>query len=116
MGNGGGGCSGSPCNDPTLCRSKWGFCGSSPDHCNDESTWKAGGCGSGTTVTTTTAGPVTVGPTTTTAGLVTVSPTSVPGSSIQSGDVVFLKTRAGSGKHIDVEGSSVRARWESQGS
>eukprot|EP00930_Biecheleria_cincta_P019059 TRINITY_DN1465_c0_g1_i4.p1 TRINITY_DN1465_c0_g1~~TRINITY_DN1465_c0_g1_i4.p1 ORF type:complete len:546 (-),score=95.76 TRINITY_DN1465_c0_g1_i4:379-2016(-) len=37
-------CSGEPCSDSTLCRSEWGFCGSSGDHCNDKSTWKAAGC------------------------------------------------------------------------
>jgi len=63
-----GSCSGDPCSDATLCRSKFGFCGSSSDHCNSESTWKATGCGpaSSTTSTgvmelssTTTAGPTT---------------------------------------------------------
>jgi hypothetical protein len=35
--------------------------------------------------------------------------------SIQSGDIIFLKTLGGTWKHIDVEGSAVQARWESQG-
>lgn len=34
-----------PCSGVTLCRSKWGHCGSSPQHCNDESTWRVDGCG-----------------------------------------------------------------------
>jgi len=35
--------------------------------------------------------------------------------SIISGDIVFLKTRAGKGNHVDVEGVAVQARWQSQG-
>merc|ERR1719478_1564380 len=34
---------------------------------------------------------------------------------IQSGDTVFLKTLAGNGNHVDVEGTAVQARWDSQG-
>jgi len=32
-----------------------------------------------------------------------------------SGDIIFLKTRSGNGKHIDIEGTAVQSRWESQG-
>jgi len=40
----------------------------------------------------------------------------VGNSSIKSGDTVFLRTYAGSGAHIDVDGSgAVRARWEARG-
>jgi len=38
------------------------------------------------------------------------------GSAIQSGDVIFLKTRSGDGNHIDAQGQTVHARWQSQGS
>lgn len=45
-----------------------------------------------------------------------VSKTVVPPSiGIQSGDSIFLKTRSGNGKHLDIEGSTVQARWESRG-
>lgn len=111
-----GGCTGAPCSDATLCRSKWGHCGSSADHCNDESIWKAGGCGS-TSSTSTTSSSIpasTITSTTTTTHATTVPPTVAP-VGIQSGDVIFLKTRAGNGKHIDVESSQVQARWDSQG-
>jgi hypothetical protein len=37
-------CSGEPCDDASYCRSEWGYCGISADHCNAQSTWKAGGC------------------------------------------------------------------------
>jgi len=44
-----------------------------------------------------------------------VSTTSVATDGVQSGDTIFLKTRSGNGNHIDVQGSAVRARWESRG-
>jgi hypothetical protein len=44
-GDGDNNCRGVPCQDAILCRSKFCFCGSSPQHCNTESTWKADGCG-----------------------------------------------------------------------
>merc|ERR1712060_432146 len=37
-------CSGEPCDDASYCRSEWGYCGVSADHCNSQSTWKASGC------------------------------------------------------------------------
>jgi len=37
-------CTGEPCNDASHCRSRWGYCGSSADYCNTESTWTANGC------------------------------------------------------------------------
>jgi len=42
---GGGACPGEPCGSTQLCRSKWGHCGQGASWCNDESTWKAEGCG-----------------------------------------------------------------------
>merc|ERR1739845_235539 len=48
----GGSCSGLPCSDVTSCRSKFGHCGSSSEHCNAESTWKAAGCGPVSATTT----------------------------------------------------------------
>lgn len=128
-----GSCSGAPCSDVTLCRSKWGYCGSSSEHCNAQSTWKAGGCSSigSTSTTSTTSPPLTAttsvavtATTTTTQATKLVTTTSVPVTTmtstvatmgIQSGDVIFLKTRAGRGKHVDVEGDEVRARWDSRG-
>merc|ERR1719188_203277 len=44
-------CSGEPCDDASYCRSEWGYCGSSADHCNAQSTWKAGGCSGGASTT-----------------------------------------------------------------
>merc|ERR1712110_1369157 len=39
-------CTGKPCDKPwhtsSMCRSKWGHCGATADHCNDDSLW----CGS----------------------------------------------------------------------
>merc|ERR1712014_188636 len=32
--------------DLTHCRSKWGFCGSSSNYCNEKSTWTRSGCSS----------------------------------------------------------------------
>jgi len=40
-----GACSGEPCDREDTCRSQWGFCGVTTDHCNDKSLW----CGSSTT-------------------------------------------------------------------
>jgi len=34
---------------------------------------------------------------------------------IESGDTLFLKSRSGSGHHIEVEGIDVRARWQERG-
>lgn len=39
----GSGCSGKPCTD-SPCRSEWGWCGSSNNHCNGKSQWKQAGC------------------------------------------------------------------------
>merc|ERR1711959_815482 len=50
---------------------------------------------------------------TTTATTTTLSTSSVMG--IQSGETIFLQTRSGNGNHIDVQGSEVQARWQSQG-
>jgi len=67
-----------------------------------------------TTTTTTATKTMTTTSITTTASETTTS--STPGGiGIKSGDTVFLKTRSGSGNHIDVEGSKVQARWQSQG-
>merc|ERR1739848_918551 len=40
-----GDCKGEPCALASQCRSRWGYCGTSPAHCNEKSTWRAGGCG-----------------------------------------------------------------------
>jgi hypothetical protein len=71
-----------------------------------------------TTVTTTLA----ITTLTTTVAVPTITPTPAPTPAptpgpkgINSGDTVFLKTRSGKGKHIDIEGVAVRARWESRG-
>jgi hypothetical protein len=67
-----------------------------------------------TTVTTTLA--ITTLTTTVAAPTLTPTPAPTPGpKAINSGDTVFLKTRSGKGKHIDVEGVAVQARWESHG-
>jgi len=78
----GGSCSGAPCADVALCRSKFGHCGSTSDHCNAESTWKVGGCRPDLSSTST--------PT-----KVTASTTSAPSKS--SGDVVTTTTKDGDG-------------------
>merc|ERR1712072_1525479 len=36
-------------------------------------------------------------------------------ASIQSGDVIFLATRSGTSSMVDVEGTTVQARWVSRG-
>merc|ERR1712048_961758 len=75
-----GDCKGDPCALASQCRSQWGYCGTSLEHCNEKSTWKAGGCGgSETTVQPTpapTQGPTTLVPTPTAAP--TLSPTATP--------------------------------------
>jgi len=70
-----GSCSGSPCIDASHCRSKFGFCGSSGDHCNSESTWKVGGCGEASITTTSRNTPVTTAMETTTIATFTASMT-----------------------------------------
>merc|ERR1711881_567147 len=70
--------------------------------------------------TTTKAPTTTKEPATTKAPMTTKAPTTTTLSTssvmgVQSGDTIFLKTRSGNGNHIDVEGSEVRARWQSQG-
>ena len=35
-------CHGEPCTETGFCRSEWGHCGSSPDHCNARSIWSPG--------------------------------------------------------------------------
>lgn len=42
-----GGCTGEPCSLTSQCRSQWGHCGSSADHCNAMSTWSSGCAGGG---------------------------------------------------------------------
>lgn len=51
--------------------------------------------------------------TTSTVTTTTTAPTNI--KDINSGDTVFLRTRSGTGNYIDVEGSSVQARWKSRG-
>lgn len=34
-----GGCNGTPCDDASRCRSKWGYCGTGDAFCNVDSTW-----------------------------------------------------------------------------
>jgi hypothetical protein len=43
----GGACSGPPCADAAQCRSRWGWCGTSPQHCNVQSMWRISGCSAG---------------------------------------------------------------------
>jgi len=43
---GGSGCTGNPCPVATMCRSEYGYCGTSANHCNAKSTWRASSCGS----------------------------------------------------------------------
>jgi len=68
---------------------------------------------SSTTTSTAPPSSTTPAPTSTTAPMTTTTST---GSAIQSGDVIFLKTRSGNGNHIDAQGQTVQARWQSQGS
>jgi len=49
-----GSCAGEPCLVPSLCRSEWGFCGSSTAHCNAESTWTSACNGQHRTTTSST--------------------------------------------------------------
>jgi hypothetical protein len=58
---------------------------------------------------------VTSTPSSTSTATQTSTSSTTGGIGIQSGDTVFLKSRSGNGNHIDVEGSAVQARWESQG-
>jgi hypothetical protein len=58
----GGTCSGAPCDRQDQCRSEWGFCGVTGDHCNAKSFW----CGSDTTGCQCGGSPVTAAATTTT--------------------------------------------------
>jgi len=53
----------------------------------------------------------------TTSGMtLTVTTTSTPTAQcMESGDTVFLRTRSGNGNYVDVDGTSIRARWPSQG-
>jgi hypothetical protein len=46
-----GDCKGDPCALASQCRSQWGYCGTSPAHCNEKSTWRAEGCGGGSEAT-----------------------------------------------------------------
>jgi hypothetical protein len=49
-------CTGKPCASQSHCRSKWGYCGVTIHHCNDESLWcgsDATGCQCGDELTTT---------------------------------------------------------------
>merc|ERR1711981_395709 len=66
-----------------------------------------------TTMAPTTTKAATTTKATTTATTTTLSTSSVMG--IQSGETIFLQTRSGNGNHIDVQGSEVQARWQSQG-
>jgi len=67
-----------------------------------------------TTVTTTAAPPVTTA-TSTTESAITTTSNQLDENSIQAGDIVFLQTFAGSGEHIDVQGTAVQARWVARG-
>uniref|UniRef100_A0A0G4ICR4 Chitin-binding type-1 domain-containing protein n=1 Tax=Chromera velia CCMP2878 TaxID=1169474 RepID=A0A0G4ICR4_9ALVE len=53
---------GTPCPNTSLCRSKWGFCGSSPAYCNAESLWTPACLSDGTPTTTPTPPPTTTTP------------------------------------------------------
>jgi len=70
-----------------------------------------------TTVTTTTAADVSTTQHVTTTMLQPVTSTTLQSNSdsIQSGDTVFLRVQAGTGNHLDVEGSAVQARWKARG-
>lgn len=93
-------CSGSPCLDASHCRSKFGFCGSSSDHCNSESTWKIDGCGdvSVTTTTSITTSVTTVIASTTVVASTTASMTSRHDDSCSGspcGDVTYCRSEWG---------------------
>merc|ERR1711920_66093 len=73
-------CEGPPCSVDSQCRSEWGHCGTTADHCNANSKWKKNGCGSSEATAQPSAAPTpvpseaTVAPTATP----TASPTSAP--------------------------------------
>jgi len=78
----GGTCSGEPCNQQDQCRSEWGFCGVSADHCNDRSSW----CGSDTTGCQCGSSPSTAAATTTTTGMIATQTTTTGGAGTCPGE------------------------------
>jgi hypothetical protein len=90
-----------------VCAKSCGTCGA-PSQCTSTTT-------ASQPVTSTVTTTEIVGPVTTTTAVATTATTTGELTGIRSGDTVFLKTLSGVGKHIDVEGTVVRARWESQG-